>query len=108
MFMCICLLSGAHGACCSRAISFIYDSGVKPSSLIFENHLPTPRARAAAARACARLSRFFGEALHSALIAFADLACARARPGGRPGGRTDGGAVTSRSFSLQVRKVTLS
>ena len=33
----------ACGACCSQAISFIYDSGVKPSSFIFENHLRTPR-----------------------------------------------------------------
>ena len=33
----------ALGACCSQAISFIYDSGVKPSSFIFENHLRTPR-----------------------------------------------------------------
>ena len=28
---------------CSQAISFIYDSGVKPSSFIFRNHLRTPR-----------------------------------------------------------------
>ena len=33
----------ASGACCSQAISFIYDSGVKPSSFIFRNHLRTPR-----------------------------------------------------------------
>ena len=85
----------ALGACCSQAISFIYDSGVKPSSFIFRNHLRTPRRwRSRSSIKFLRWSSSFG----------ADCVCGPCmrRRADRP---TDGAAASPR---LHARKVTLS